>query len=511
MLTKTWSAALNGLTPYTVEIEVNASEQGQETRVVIVGLPDAGVRESKERTWSALHTCGYFNPQGHTTISLAPADIRKSGASFDLPIAIGLIGASMKIPRDAFENTMLIGELSLDGSLRPAKGVLAMAIHARESGFKRILVPEMNAAEAAIAEGVEVFGINNLRQAVEFLTEKEYLRPTQCDLESLYHIDKVWQNDFMHVKGHVMVKRGLEIAAAGGHNTLMIGAPGCGKTLLANCFPSILPRLHLDEALKVTQIHSIAGTLPKNSSLITSRPFRSPHHTVSDAGLLGGSANPKPGEVSLANRGVLFLDELPEYKRSTLEVLRQPLESGEVTISRASGTSTFPANFMLLAAMNPCPCGHYGNSLRECRCGYGQIHKYRSKVSGPLLDRIDIHLEVAPINEDELMSKPNGEPSSAIRERVEKARKIQFKRFQGTGLFTNSEMSSQYLQKYCELDTAGQQILRVSINDLDLSARAYDRILRMARTIADIEGEEKILAHHIGESVQYRTLDRKLW
>jgi magnesium chelatase family protein len=403
-----------------------------------------------------------------------------------------------------------MGELTLDGRLRPVKGCLAMAIHAREKGFKRMLVPAENAMEASVAEGVQVFGVANLKEAYAFLCGKISLLPFSCDFENILQGQTNFEDDFSHVKGQHAVKRGLEIAAAGAHNILMIGPPGCGKSLLARSYSSILPKLNLEEALKVTQIHSIAGNLPDDRPLVTKRPFRSPHHTISDAGLLGGSSNPRPGEVSLAHKGVLFLDELPEYKRSTLEVMRQPLESGEVTISRASGTATFPADFMLLAAMNPCPCGFFGGLNRRCRCSTTQVMRYRSKISGPLLDRIDIHLEVTAVSEEELLNKGTGEPSVDIRQRVEAARALQKKRF-GNGSETNASMKPGDLQEYCQVDTAGRNLLKIAINDLGLSARAYDRILRLARTIADLEASESLQSHHIAEAIQYRTLDRKLW
>ena len=510
MLTKTWTSALNGISPFTVEIEVSNNGEGNENVVHIVGLPDATVRESKDRIRSAFFSSGLKYPKGYTTVSLAPADVKKSGAALDFPIAVGLLAITTEIDKAILKDSLFVGELALDGTLRPVKGVLAMAIHAREAGFKKMFVPEDNAFEAAIAEGVSVYSIRHLRQAYEILSGNEIAAPVSCNVKEYFNSSDFYKNDFSYVKGQMAVKRGLEIAAAGAHNVLMIGPPGCGKSLLAKSYSSILPKLNLDEALKVTQIHSISGSLSSDKPLITERPFRSPHHTISDAGLLGGTSNPRPGEISLAHKGVLFLDELPEYKRSTLEVMRQPLESGEVTISRASGTATFPAEFMLLAAMNPCPCGHFGSTQRECRCSSTQIMRYRSKISGPLLDRIDIHLEVSPLSDDELLKKAEGEKSESIRERVENAREVQRQRFD-CNFSTNSSMSPNQLQEHCTLETGAQNLLKTAINDLNLSARAYDRILRLARTIADLEEEGNILTHHVAEAIQYRTLDRKLW
>ena len=510
MLTKTWTSALNGISPFTVEIEVSNNGEGNENVVHIVGLPDATVRESKDRIRSAFFSSGLKYPKGYTTVSLAPADVKKTGAALDLPIAVGLLAITTEINKALLQDALFIGELALDGALRPVKGALAMAIHARESGFKKMFVPEENANEAAIAEGVSVYAVKHLRQAYEILSGNEIAVPISCNIQDYFESPDFYKNDFSYVKGQLAVKRGLEIAAAGSHNVLMIGPPGCGKSLLAKSYSSILPKLNLEEALKVTQIHSIAGSLPEEKPLITERPFRSPHHTISDAGLLGGTSNPRPGEVSLAHKGVLFLDELPEYKRSTLEVMRQPLESGDVTISRAAGTATFPAEFMLLAAMNPCPCGHFGSVQRECRCSSTQIMRYRSKISGPLLDRIDIHLEVAPLSDKEMLNKANGERSEDIRSRVEGARAIQRKRFD-CSFSTNASMGPNQIQEHCELEVGASNLLQTAINDLNLSARAYDRILRLARTIADLEEEVNILTHHVAEAIQYRTLDRKLW
>ncbi|MDD7986251.1 YifB family Mg chelatase-like AAA ATPase [Lentisphaera marina] len=511
-LAKTWSIALNGIEPFRVEVEVSTNDAaGSDNFLSIVGVPDTTVRESRERVRSAINASGFHFPMGSTTISLAPAGIKKSGSALDLPIAMALIAScDENFPLEALNETVFIGELGLDGHIRSVKGALAMALYARELDYKQIYIAEDNAKEAAIAEGVKVIPVKNLSQVYQSLQGTINLSPVQTNLEALFSQE---QNhslvDFAYIKGQTALRRGLEIAACGSHNLLMIGPPGCGKTLMARSFPTILPKLSLEEALKVTQIHSIAGTLEAGQSLITQRPYRSPHHTISEAGLLGGSSNPRPGEVSLAHRGVLFLDELPEYKRSTLEVLRQPMESGDVEISRANGSCRFPADFTLISAMNPCPCGFFGSSQKECRCTSMQIQRYRNKISGPLLDRIDLHLEVNPLSQEELMKKAEGESSASIRERVEQARELQHKRFGDSR--TNASLNAKELQELCELDSGSRELLQNAISSLDLSARAYDRILRVSRTIADLEASEAIQAEHIAEAIQYRSLDRKLW
>ena len=511
MLAKTWSSAIQGVDAFTIEVEVNATGAGNEDVITVVGLPDTAVRESRERVWSALYTSGFLPPRGRTTVNLAPADIRKEGAAFDLPIALGMIAATSGFEKEHLQNAMIAGELALDGTVRPIHGALPIAMHARERGLGEVLVPAENAAEAGVTQGVNVYGVHHLMEAVNYFRGTEQPEPTKVDVVALYSQHHGKSLDMADVKGQEIAKRAVEVAAAGGHNLLMIGPPGAGKTMIARRLPSILPPLTLDEALEVTKIHSIAGTLDRRHALIVRRPFRAPHHTVSDAGLIGGQSIPRPGEISLAHNGVLFLDELPEFKRNVLEVLRQPLESGEVTISRASGSFTFPANFMLVAAMNPCPCGHYGGTQRQCRCSVGQVHRYRSRVSGPLLDRIDLHVEVAPICEQQLMSRGKGESSSAVRERVTRARRAQGERFAGTDIRSNGEMTGEMMERHCQLDDLAKSILRLAISDLDLSARAYHRIIRVARTIADLDGEKNIAPEHLTEAIQYRTLDRQLW
>ena len=511
MLTKTWSAAIQGLDAYTVEVEINASGFGNETIISIVGMPDTAVRESRERVWSAMSCSGFHPPEGRTTINLAPADIRKEGAAFDLPIALGMIAATNGFDRQALGKTMILGELALDGSIRPIRGALPMAMHALRNQIPNLIVPEVNAEEAAVAQGLNVFGIRHLSQAVEFLNGTEALNPTKVDINQLYNQAGKSSLDFADIKGQESARRALEVAAAGGHNLMMIGPPGSGKTMLARRLPSILPALSLEEALEVTRVHSIAGLLPEHTALVLERPFRSPHHTVSDAGLLGGQSNPRPGEISMAHHGVLFLDELPEFKRHVLEVLRQPLESGRVTISRATGAYTFPANFMLVAAMNPCPCGHHGSTQRQCRCNYGQIQRYRSRISGPLLDRIDIHVDVSPLHEDQLMNRRQGEKSSCLAERVTKAREIQLRRFVDSPVFCNAQMTPAQMDASCRLDQQSASLMRYAIKEMNLSARAYDRILRVARTLADLDNAKEIQPMHITESIQYRLLDRQMW
>ena len=510
MLSTVNSGAVVGIEAFPVEIEVNAGHG--EPKVVIVGLPDAAVKESSDRVWTALINSGFRPPMGRTTINLAPADMKKEGPSFDLPIALGIIAALEDINADLLPRVCMVGELALSGAVRKVRGILPITLMARNAGYKAVMVPAENAEEAAVVEGIKVFPVHNLREAADFLNQDIKLDPYLLDIHSVFEANSLYEDDFADVKGQEFAKRALEVAVSGGHNLLMIGPPGTGKSMLAKRIPSILPSMSLDEALETTKIHSISGSLKSHQALVARRPFHSPHHTISDAGLLGGGTNPMPGSVSLAHNGVLFLDELPEFQRSVLEVMRQPLEDGQVTIARAAASVTYPCRFMLVAAMNPCPCGYQTDPKRECRCSPTQIARYRSKISGPLLDRIDIHVEVPAISYEQLTQLEKGEPSSAIRERVVRARRIQQERYKDdSGTHCNANMRSKALHRVCRLEPDAEQMLRTAMSDMNFSARAYDRILKVSRTIADLAGTETIETHQVAEAIQYRTLDRQLW
>lgn len=510
MLIKVFGAAVQGINATLITIEVNSSRG---CMFYLVGLPDSAVKESHQRIISALQVTGYKMPTSNIVINMAPADIRKEGSAYDLPLAIGILAANETISSEKLPHYLLMGELSLDGSIQPIKGALPIAIKAREEKFDGLIVPLQNAREAAVVNNLNVYGVTNIKEVIEFFNGKCELQPTIVNTrEEFYTRQEEFEYDFADVKGQENVKRALEVAAAGGHNLIMIGAPGSGKSMMAKRLPSILPPLSLGESLETTKIHSVAGKLSRDTSLITKRPFRNPHHTISQSAMVGGGNFPQPGEISLAHNGVLFLDELPEFQRSVLEVLRQPLEDRRISISRVRCSIDYPASFTLIASMNPCPCGYYNHPTKACVCSPGQVQKYLNKISGPLLDRIDIQIEIVPVPFEEMANNHLAEPSSEIRKRVIKVRQIQDTRFTDQpGIYCNAQMTNKLLAQYAQPDNKGLTLLKNAMNRLNLSARAYDRILKVSRTIADLEGSEQILSAHLAEAISYRNLDRENW